>query len=668
MADPARRSDELGDEHLAAVGQVAEPGRLHHGLAEVVALLRRHLADRDADADLEAVAGRRLRSSTARWTAVAASRAAFTLPKASIIPSPRFLTSRPPAAVQASRSSEKCSLRRSSASTGPIRVASSVEPTRSVNTRLTVSKLIGEAPWRDQTAPSPGPWGDRTPRPPEVLSGCGHKRPGPTCQHGAVLLADLVATSAAVAATRSRTAKVAALADLLRRLEPDEVEPAVGFLTGAPRQGRIGVGWRTAFGVEVRAGCRARRSRSREVDATLSELAVTSGPGSVAARQALLGDAVRAGDRARGRVRPVAADRRAAPGRARRRDDRRRRQGGGRAPRRWSGGRRCSPATSAAPPHCALGEGAAALEAVHLAVLNPIQPMLAASAGDVAEALGHTGPASVEWKLDGARVQVHRDGDEVRIFTRNLNDVTDRLPGIVALGARACRSTSFVLDGEILWLAEDATPKAFQDTMSAFGRDDPTRGGDALLARFFDVLHVDGVDLIDEPLTVRQEHLDGLVGELAVPRAHTDDVGRGPGACSTTRSAHGHEGVMVKALDVDLRGRPPGWVVAQGEAGQDARPRRPRRRVGPRPPAGLAVEPPPRGPRSRGRLRHGRQDLQGPDRRAAHLADRGAAGARGRGATGSWSTCGPSWSSRSPSTACRPAPATRAAWRCASPA
>ena len=167
---------------------------------------------------------------------------------------------------------------------------------------------------------------------------------------------------------------------------------------------------------------------------------------------------------------------------------------------------------------------------MRLAVLHPIQPMLAASAADVTEALGHTGPASVEWKLDGARVQVHRLGDEVRIYTRNLNDITDRLAGVVAAGARACPVTSVVLDGEVLGVHEDATPQAFQDTMSAFGRDGASGAAAALLVRFFDILHRDGVDLIDEPLDARLRHLDEVVGDLAIPRVAHRRSRRGAGA------------------------------------------------------------------------------------------------------------------------------------------
>jgi DNA ligase-1 len=172
--------------------------------------------------------------------------------------------------------------------------------------------------------------------------------------------------------------------------------------------------------------------------------------------------------------------------------------------------------------------------------------MLAASAADVTEALSLTGPASVEWKLDGARVQVHRSGDDVRVYTRNLNDITDRMPGIVAL-ARTAEAGSFVLDGEVLWWDEDAgKPRAFQDTMSAFGRDEAADTDPHV--RFFDVLHVDGVDLIDEPLTVRHEQLDRLVGAVAIPRTYTAHLGEAE-AVLAEALAQGHEGVMVKALD-----------------------------------------------------------------------------------------------------------------------
>ncbi len=361
---------------------------------------------------------------------------------------------------------------------------------------------------------------------------------------GRVLLADLVATSATVGATRSRKAKVASLAALLDALAPEELEPAVGFLTGMPRQGRIGVGWRSVYGTDHVAAAEPSVG-VLELDGILTELAGTSGSGSVAARQRLLAELFT-------RTTDAEADfvRRLLTGELR--------QGA------LAGVMTDAVAAAADVPidivrraamlsgdlgrtaRLARRDGRAGLEAVRLAVLHPIQPMLAASAAGVAEALGHTGSASVEWKLDGARVQVHRSGDEVRIYTRNLNDITHRLPGVVAV-ALGFAADAFVLDGEVLGVDDDAKPRPFQDTMSAFGRDDAAGAGDGLLVAFFDVLHRDGVDLIDEPLSERQAHLDALVGPLAVTRTVTDD----PDAAAATLAgslASGHEGVMVKAL------------------------------------------------------------------------------------------------------------------------
>jgi len=358
-----------------------------------------------------------------------------------------------------------------------------------------------------------------------------------------VLLADVVATSSAVGATRARSEKVAALAELLRALAPDEVVPVVGFLTGVPHQGRIGVGWRTAFGVDV-APAAAPSLTVLEVDAALTALAGTTGPGSVGARQDLLADLF-------GRATAAETDfvRRLLTGELRQ---------GALAGLMTdavakASGRPVAEVRRAAMLSGDLGRTArlalhdpAALAAVGLTVRNPVLPMLAASATDVADAVARTGEASVEWKLDGARVQVHRQGDEVGIWTRNLNDVTDRLPGVVAL-ARSLPADTFVLDGEVLGVAEDARPQAFQDTMSALGRDATTGAGARLLVRFFDVLHRDGVDLIDEPLLARQDHLDALVGDLAVPRVRTADPEVAQ-AMLDDALAHGHEGVVVKAL------------------------------------------------------------------------------------------------------------------------
>jgi DNA ligase-1 len=168
--------------------------------------------------------------------------------------------------------------------------------------------------------------------------------------------------------------------------------------------------------------------------------------------------------------------------------------------------------------------------------------MLAATAADVVEAIAAFPLASVEWKLDGARVQAHRHGEEVRLFTRNLNDVTDRLPG-VADAVRGLPAGAVVLDGEVLGVDDDLRPDAFQDTMSRFGRHDGA--GSSLGVRFFDVLHVDGDDLVDAPLTERLAVLDRVAGPLRVPGIVTADADEAARFFADTVAA-GHEGVMVK--------------------------------------------------------------------------------------------------------------------------
>lgn len=354
--------------------------------------------------------------------------------------------------------------------------------------------------------------------------------------------AELVATSDAVAATRSRTAKIAALAAALGQLADDEVEAGVAMLAGEPRQGRIGVGWRTLSDLAV-PPAEAPDLAVADVDRAIDALAACSGPGSGAARAAILtGLFARAGAAEQsffrrllteglrqGALEGVMADAIARAFGVEAELVRRAAMLSGDLARTAGLARRA---------------GAAGLRAVGLEVGRPVLPMLAATAAGVGEAIDELGLASVEWKLDGARVQVHRDGDEVRLYTRNLNDVTARLPAIVA-AVRALPATRFVLDGEALGFDDEARPGVFQDTMSAFGR----RGGEAgatLGARFFDVLHVDGVDLMERPLTERQAALDALVGPLAVPRVLTVDAEVAAGFLDDAL-AQGHEGVMVKA-------------------------------------------------------------------------------------------------------------------------
>jgi DNA ligase-1 len=357
------------------------------------------------------------------------------------------------------------------------------------------------------------------------------------------LFAALVAASETAAATTKRTAKVAALASLLRDLGPDEVAPAVGFLTGAPRQGRIGVGWATVAGVSASAAP-APSLTIADVDESLAALAATSGQGSTAARATLLADLFAGATAAEsdflrrllvGELRqgaleglmaeavakaagvPIAAVRRAAM---------------------FTGdlGRAAV---------IALTEGTPGLDAIGLTPLHPVQPMLAATSPSVADALAQTGLASVEWKLDGARIQVHRVGDDVRVYTRNLNDITERLPQVAA-AVRAFPADGLVLDGEAIGVDADGRPHLFQDTMSRFGADQ-VGVAVGLRAFFFDILHLDGEALVDRPLSERLAVLDRVTFGARVPAIRTDDVATAE-AFSADALAHGHEGVMVKAL------------------------------------------------------------------------------------------------------------------------
>ncbi len=347
-------------------------------------------------------------------------------------------------------------------------------------------------------------------------------------------LRELVDASAAVTATAARNAKVAVLAALLARAEPDEVAPVVSWLSGELTQRQIGVGWAM---LRERAAPAAEASLSvAELERALGEIGALGGPGSVAARraavQALLARADAAeqeflirlllGDLRQGALAGVMTD----------------------AAARAAG----LPASElrraltlhgdlAAVTAIALRDGRAGLAAIRLRVGRPLAPMLAGTAPDVAAALARTGPAAIDYKLDGARLQVHRDGDDVALFTRTLDDVTARLPEVVAT-ARALPARAIVLDGEAIALRSDGRPEPFQVTAARFG----TRGARVvpLASLFFDVLHLDGEDLLGEPLARRAEALDAAVGpELRVPRARRGGCRHGAARSSTPRSPPG---------------------------------------------------------------------------------------------------------------------------------
>ena len=353
-------------------------------------------------------------------------------------------------------------------------------------------------------------------------------------------LATLVDASAAVAATRSRKEKTAAIAELLRVTAPDEVALVVSYLAGEPAQGRIGIGWATLDAVgDGRAP--AATLTVRDVDTLIDEVAATTGSGSVEARTALLAavferataaeaDFLRRlllGELRQGANEGLVVDGVAKAGAVKAAQVRRALMLSG---------------DLGLVSRTAMTDGADGLAAIGLLLGRPMRPMLASTAATVTEAIEALGTASVEWKLDGARIQVHRRGDSVAVWTRNLNEITGRLPGVVA-AVRGLPVDSVVLDGEVLGFTDDDSPQAFQDTMSSLGADAGDTGG--FRPFFFDLLHRDGDDLVDTPLHERRANLVEVCGPLAVPGLVTADPDAAEAVLGDALAA-GHEGVLVK--------------------------------------------------------------------------------------------------------------------------
>jgi DNA ligase-1 len=358
-----------------------------------------------------------------------------------------------------------------------------------------------------------------------------------------VLLDTLVTTAETVASTRSRLAKVDALAALLADLDAEEIAPAVGFLVGKARQGRVGVGWRGLSGAMGEPASEASLTVD-DLDALLDRLAALSGSGSAGERNRALRDftaqatareqdfiaRVLLGEMRTGALEGVLMD---AIARA--------------ADRPGDSVRRAAMLSGnlGETARLALTGTAGELDAVGLVVGRPVLPMLAASAPSAAEALATTGEASVEYKLDGARIQVQRHGDEERVFTRNHADITHRQPEEVEV-ARRLPVRDVILDGETLSLDEDGAPRPFQETMSRFGAD--ALRETVLHPWFFDILHVDGRDLLDEPLSTRLAELERVAGDHRIPGEVTADPEVAE-RVSRDALAAGQEGVVVKAID-----------------------------------------------------------------------------------------------------------------------
>ena len=328
-----------------------------------------------------------------------------------------------------------------------------------------------------------------------------------------MLLAEAVAASNEVAATASRSAKIARLAELLSSLGPDEIAAAVGFLSGAPHQGKVGIGYSAVYGIDVPPAA-GPSLHIGDVDRAIDQVRVAVGTGSNARRRAILEDLLSkatadeqdfirrllVGGLRQGALAGVMTD----------------------AIAKASGfpsdvvrralmlsGDLCRVAASA------LADGEDALRAVGFELFRPVLPMLASTATSASEAIEGFDLASVEWKVDGIRVQIHRRGDEVKVYTRNLNDITDAAPDVVQ-AALSIDAHSLVLDGEAL--------------------------GTAYL---FDVLHIDGTDLLDEPLSERLGNLERIAPHLRIPGEVTADPGVAQRVLDQALEA-GHEGIVVK--------------------------------------------------------------------------------------------------------------------------
>jgi DNA ligase-1 len=366
-----------------------------------------------------------------------------------------------------------------------------------------------------------------------------------------ISLDELVRTSAAVAATSGRLEKIALLAALLKQLAPAEIGIAVGFLTGSPRQSKLGVGWAAASRAGQHPPADTPTLTLHDVDATFEHLAVVNGKRSAAERARLLAElftratareqrflgALLVGEVRHGALEGVLLEAIATA-----------------AALPANTVRRAAMMTGdlGVVAEAALGEnGAAALAEYQLQLFRPVQVMLADSADTVEEAMTSGAPVAIEWKIDGARIQVHADGDHVAVYSRNLNDVTDAVPEVVR-AVRALHVRDVVLDGEVIALTADGSPRAFQTTMRRFGRRLDVASLETeipLTPFFFDILRLNGVTLIDDALADRLAQLDAAThGEHAVPRIVTPDAAQAA-AFRDAALAKGHEGVMVKTLD-----------------------------------------------------------------------------------------------------------------------
>ena len=388
--------------------------------------------------------------------------------------------------------------------------------------------------------------------------------------------------SAAVTATSARNAKIEQIATLLRRVPPGEVPVAVAFLSGELLQGQIGVGY-AAVGEMLRApatadatiqaaqdavadragpapGQAAATLTLTDVDTAFGVIGAVTGPGSQAERRRLLTGLfaratprereflvrLLAGDLGQGALEGVMTDAVARAAGVPAEDVRRAHQLGGSLP---------EVARAALSTPGSADQALAALRGFRLRVGRPVRPMLAASAPDIAAALDRISPAAAEWKIDGIRIQVHRSGPQVAVFTRTLDDITARVPEI-AEAALSLPVADAVLDGEAVALTPDGRPRPFQVTAARTASQGDVarlREQTPLTPFLFDLLHLDGADLIDAPARVRHRQLVRIVpAGLLTPRIVTAEA-ETAGAFLADAIARGHEGVVLKSLESPYR-------------------------------------------------------------------------------------------------------------------
>jgi DNA ligase-1 len=363
-----------------------------------------------------------------------------------------------------------------------------------------------------------------------------------------MLLAAVVETSRRVTETTKRLQKVDLLASLLRELHPEEIEIVVAFLAGSIRQGRIGIGYATLREASGPAAATASLEVA-EVDRTFESVIATSGSGSQRQRfQLLHGMLSRAtepeqqflvrllmGELRQGALEAVMVEALA--------------KASGIAVERV---RRAVMLAGdmAKVARTLLEHGEASLAQYDVQLFRPLQPMLAGSADDVSQALTDLGEAALEFKMDGARVQVHRSGDDVVVYSRSLNDVTAAVPEVVE-AVRALPVKDLILDGEVLSLLPDGRPQPFQVTMRRFGRKldvDRMRAELPMTPFWFDLLYLNGGHLLDEPQSRRFAMLAEVAGESVIPHTITSDARRGDEFLEQALS-RGHEGIMAKAVE-----------------------------------------------------------------------------------------------------------------------